>query len=201
MSTIKHLKPVLAVLLSLVALTTTKAQIEVMTSFDNDLIIIGNISSGEATNAIGAIGGNYNNKVATHKLYCRILGDKTTYGILVDTENRFDDDFEFALGTDIETATTSLNTILEFMEDSPLGTTQLVKDEDGRTIQLHLPRKFRQINNTNRNILILKAIDAHDAIICDNIQLTRSNLQRAIKLLDKKAEKKVNDALSKSHGY
>ena len=55
------------------------------------------------------------------------MGEKTTYGILVNTENRFDDDFEFALGTDIEKAKESLNAILGFMNDSPLKTSIVVK--------------------------------------------------------------------------
>ena len=68
------------------------AQIKVQESFTNDLIIIGNISAGTVANALG----DGSTRFAEHRVYCRIYKDKTTYGILVDTQNRFDDDFEFA---------------------------------------------------------------------------------------------------------
>ena len=159
----------------------TYAQIKVQNSFANDLIIIGNLSMGKAINVIGGT----NTRAAEHKLYCRIFKDKVTYGILVDTENRFDDDFEFALGTDIEKARESINTILMFMKDNPLKTSMTVTDEDNRVIQLNL---------VNRKTISLDALSANGATICNKVILLQSNLQRALKLLDNKAEEKVLQA-------
>ena len=166
------------------------AQIQVEKTFTNDLIIIGNLSAGAAMNVIGAFGNKPVPTMAEHKLYCRIFHEKTTYGILVDTENRFDDDFEFALGTDIEKARESINLILEFMATKPLQTSLTVTDEDYRTIQLNL---------TKRNVITLDAIDAKGAVICNKVVLTQSNLNRALKLLDGKTEKKVAKAIARNN--
>lgn len=180
-------------LLLLVAIATmaftANAQIKIQESFTNDLIIIGNLSGGKAVNVMSAMNGSAD-RVAEHKLYCRIFHEKTTYGILADTENRFDDDFEFALGTDIQKARESIETILKFMETNPLKTSLGVEDEDGRTIQINLLK---------RNVITLKAIDAQGAVIVDDVRLQRSNLERALKLLDNKAERKVAEAIAKNN--
>ena len=165
------------------------AQIKVEKTFTNDLIIIGNLSAGSAVNVMNALNGTPS-RVAEHRLYCRIIGDKTTYGILVDTENRFDDDFEFALGTDIEKARESLGLILEFMRTNPLQTSFTVTDEDERTIQINLKK---------RNVISLDAIDAKGDVICNKVYLTQANLERGLKLLDAKAEKKVAQAIIKNN--
>ena len=162
------------------------AQIKVQEVFTNDLIIIGNLSMGKALNVME----DGRSHAAEHKLYCRIFQDKTTYGILVDTENRFDDDFEFALGTDIEKARESINSILGFMESNPLKTSITVTDEDERVIQLNLIK---------RNLITLKAIDAQGAVIVNEVRLLRTNLERALKLLDNKAERKVAEAKEKNN--
>ena len=171
---------------------SANAQIKIEQTFTNDLIIIGNISSGKAANVITALGGGpyANVRNPEHKLYCRIFKDKTTYGILVDTQNRFDDDFEFALGTNIEKAKESLQIILGLMETAPLKTSQTVVDEDGRTIQINLMR---------RNNISLNAIDVHGKIICNEIFLSRGNLKRAINLLDNKADRKVAKAQARNN--
>lgn len=136
------------------------------------------------------LNGQVANHVAEHKLYCRIFHEKTTYGILVDTENTVDDDFEFALGTDIQKARESLETILKFMETNPLNTSLGVEDEDARTIQINLIK---------RNIITLQAIDAKGTVIVNDVRLQRSNLERALKLLDKKAERKVAEAIARNN--
>lgn len=171
------------------SITSSYAQIKVKKTFDNNLIIIGNITGGSAANILGALNGQPTKRVAEHRLYCRILGEKTTYGILVNTENRFDDDFEFALGTDIEKAKESLNAILGFMNDSPLKTSIVVEDEDERTIQINLLK---------RNIITLRAIDAQGAVIVNDVHLQRNNLERALKLLTNKAARKVAEATGKA---
>lgn len=166
------------------------AQIQIQETFNNDLIIIGNISSGAGWNAASAIaGGAPTTKLAEHKLYCRLFKDKVTYGILVDTENRFDDDFEFALGTDVGTAIYSIDALLIMMNEKDLGTSATITDEDGRTIQLNLQK---------RNVISLKAIDAHGKVIVNDVYLTRKNLMRAMSLLDEKAEDKVAKAIAKN---
>lgn len=166
-----------------------KAQIVIEETFDNDLIIIGNISSGAALNALGAMSGSTSN-LEEHKLYCRFWKDKVTYGILIDTRNRMDDDFEFALGTNIEEAKQSINTILSFMENSDKGKSITVKDEDQRKIQINLQ---------SRKGVTLKVIDEDDTkIIVDNVLLTVKNFERAIELLDKKAEKVVQAAIEEN---
>jgi len=166
----------------LVAMTSSWAQIKVEESFANNLIIIGNLSVGRVGNLLG----DGKTRLAEHKLYCRIFHDKTTYGILVDTENLFDDDFEFALGTDIDKAKESLSTILEFMRTNPLKTSITVTDEDDRVIQLNLIK---------RTTISLDAIDAHGVTIVNKVYLKQSNLERALKLLDGKAERKVQEAI------
>lgn len=168
-----------------------KAQIVIEETFDNDLIIIGNISSGAALNALGAMSGSTSN-LEEHKLYCRLWKDKVTYGILIDTRNRVDDDFEFALGTNIEEAKQSIQTILNFMENSDKGKSIKVSDEDGRKIQINLQ---------NRKGVTMKVIDdseGEDRVIVDNVFLTVKNFERALKLLDEKADKVVKDAIEKN---
>lgn len=122
-------------------------------------------------------------------VWIRIFRDKITYGILVDTENKFDDDFEFALGTDVEKAKESINSIIKFMASKPLKTSFTVKDEDERTIQINL--------NTRKQI-ILDVIDAKGAVICNKVSLSQANLERALKLLDKKAEAKVKERIEQN---
>lgn len=182
----------LFLLVTMVTLTicAVNAQIKVQQTFTNDLIIIGNISAGTANNVIGALSGKPSPHHAEHRLYCRIFHEKTTYGILVDTENTVDDDFEFALGADIETARESIETILKFMETNPLNTSLKVEDEDTRTIQINLLK---------RNLITLRAINAQGAIIVNDVKLLRNNLERALKLLDKKAERKVAEAIARNN--
>lgn len=183
-------KVLLLVVLTFVTIIALNAQIQIEKSFANDLVIIGNISSGAAMNMIGSMNSKqYNAPIPEHKLYCRIFHDKVTYGILVDTENRFDDDFEFALGTDIEKAKQSINLIIEFMRTKPLKTSITTKDEDDRTIQINLE---------TRKQIWLEVIDDKGSIICNKVRLTLANLERALKLLDKKAEKKIQERLKQN---
>ena len=162
------------------------SQIKFEESFDNDLIIIGNISSGAALNALG---GTTTVQAPEHRLYCRIFKDKTTYGILVSTSNRFDDDFEFALGTDIETAKESINAILGFIANSDKGKSISLTDEDNRRIQMNYDRK---------NAVTFKAISNTDEVVCDNVLITKKNFEKALLLLDTKAEEKVAKAMAKN---
>lgn len=183
------MKKFLFVFISLLtAVFTSNAQIKIEDTFANDLVIIGNISSGNTLNALAAANGQSSSS-QEHKLYCRIFRDKVTYGILVDTQNKFDDDFEFALGTDIEKAKESINSITQFMKTKPVNSSFTAKDEDGRTIQ---------INIRSRKQITLEAIDSKGAIVCNKVCLTQANLERALKLLDKKAEKKVKDRLERN---
>lgn len=180
------MKKIFVIILVILGLGNANAQIQVQESFTNDLIILGNISAGAALNIIGGS----DVKAAEHRLYCRIFGDKTTYGILVNTENRFDDDFEFALGTDIEKAKESIYTIIDFMKTKPLKTSFTVLDEDGRTIQINLPHRKR---------ITLEVIDGDGKIIVNKVLLTMQNLERAIKLLDTKAEEKVQRVIERNN--
>lgn len=168
----------------------SQAQIQIDETFSNDLIIIGNISSGKATNLMGAMSNQPVARIAEHKLYCRVFKDKFTYGILIDTENKVDDDFEFALGTDISKAKESINQILTLMATKPSNTSVSVKDEDKRTIQ---------INIQNKGKITLDAIDMNGATVCNQAYLTKANLERALKLLDNKAEKKVKERIEKNN--
>ena len=176
-------------LLAFMAMSTfvANAQIKVQESFTNDLIIIGNISAGTVMNALG----DGSTHLAEHRVYCRIYKDKTTYGILVDTQNRFDDDFEFALGQNISQARESIEIIMKFMQENPLKTSLTIEDEDNRKIQLNLKTK---------KSVTLDAIDMNGEIVCDKVVLNYSNLERALKLLDKKAEEKVIKAKNKNLG-
>lgn len=178
-------------LITLFGSKATNAQIQIQDEYTNDLIIIGNVSIGGFTNTLSAMNGDMN-RVAEHKLYCRMFGDKTTYGILVDTGNRFDDDFEFALGTDINKAIESVETLLDFMKTRPLGTSINALDEDGRTIQINLLK---------RNTISLKIIDGSNRVIAEDVTLFDSNLKRAKKLLETQAEKKVMKAIKKNGMY
>ena len=184
-------KALILMILALFGSKAMNAQIQIQDEYANDLIIIGNVSIGGGANAFGAMSGDMT-KVAEHKLYCRMFGDKTTYGILVDTGNRFDDDFEFALGTDIVKAIESVETLLEFMKTRPLGTSINVIDEDGRTIQINLE---------GRNTISLKVLDGSNRVIAEDVILLESNLKRAKKLLETQAEKKVMKAMKKNGMY
>lgn len=184
-------KVLFLILLTFIAIITSNAQITIQETFSNDLVIIGNISTGRAVNVMSAMGSKPNTPpAAEHKLYCRIFNDKVTYGILVDTENKFDDDFEFALGTDVEKAKESINSIIKFMGTKPLKTSFTVKDEDERTIQINLQ---------TRKQITLEVIDAKGAIVCNKVCLSQSNLERALKLLDKKAEEKVKERIKQNN--
>ena len=143
---------------------TAKAQIVIEESFNNDLIIIGNISSGAALNALGAMSGSTAN-LEEHKLYCRFFKDKVTYGILIDTRNRMDDDFEFALGTNIEEAKQSISTILDFMENSDKGKSITVSDEDKRRIQINLQ------NRKGVTLKVLSEDDTKIIVLFENLDI------------------------------
>ena len=47
-------------------------------------------------------------------------------------------------------------------------------------------------------MITLDVIDAKGAIICNKVYLTRANLDRALKLLDKKAEDKVKEQIERN---
>lgn len=163
------------------------AQIKVQESFTNDLINIGSIAAGGIINSVT----NYGNSIPNHRVYCRILKDKTTYGLLLDTPNRYEDDFEFALGTTVKEAQESINLIIKFMNDNPLKTSMIVDDEEGRKVQLNLKTK---------KILYLNVLDAKGDFIFNEIPLHLPNLEKALKLLDEKAEEKVKKAVNKNLG-
>ncbi len=181
------MKKLCSTVLMLMVLSSAWAQIKVDQSFTNDLIIIGNLSAGRVLNLLGDDGSQ---RTSEHKLYCRIFHETTTYGILIDTENRYDDDFEFALGTDIDKAKESISTILEFMRTKPLKTSLTITDEDNRIIQINLIK---------RNKITLDAIDVKGATIVNKVYLTQANLERALKLLDNKTERKVEEAIVKNN--
>ena len=107
----------------------------------------------------------------------------------MDTENSFDDDFEFALGTDIAKAKQSIEAILDFMKHSDINRSITTEDEDGRTIQINLK---------SRKSITLQAIDMQGAIIVNDVLLSKSNLERALQMLDGKAEEKVAKAIEKN---
>ena len=170
---------------------SVNAQIKIEQTLTNDLIIIGNISGGSAMNIVNPILTGSTDRTAEHRLYCRVFKDKVIYGILVYTQNKFYNDFEFALGTDIEKAKESIKMMLSFMANAPLKRSQTITDEDNRVIQLNLVK---------RKHMTLRVIDAHGEIICNKAILSKGNLERAIKLLDKKAERKVATACAKNNG-
>lgn len=177
--------------LLLIALFSTlchfaKAQIQVQEEYTNDLVIIGNISGGAFLNAMA---GTSSGKAPEHRLYCRMFAEKITFGILIDTSNRFDDDFEFALGTSIPKAIESIRSIQNLMKTKPLKTSINVVDEDGRTVQITIATK---------NSISMKVLGGDNAVIVSNVMLTNGNLDRAIKLLETKAEKVVNKKLDKN---
>ncbi len=185
-------------LLTLVALIlgtyAAFGQLKIENKFDNELIMIGNISGGAFLNATNTItnGPGSAPRVAEHRVYCRIFDGKTTYGLLVDTQNRFDDDFEFALGLTVDSAVKSVNDLIDLVTNSDAGTSYTVTDEDERKIQLNIER---------RKILSIKAIDAQGKVICDEVQLNLNNLNRAKELLLTKAEWKVERTLKKNKAH
>lgn len=186
--------------------TNVCGQIEVERNFTNMLIVIGNISHGKVMNDLfyDAPGSSwhYRDRNAAgviehaglrsteHRLYCRIFKDKVTYGILIDTRHKLDDDLEFALGSDTFAAQSSLKTLLDFMSNSPLHRSIVVKDEENRIFQFNL---------SGRKLLLMEAIDAHGAEICSKVEITRRNLLRALRLLDRKAEKRVSEIIARNN--
>ncbi|MBQ8423897.1 MAG: hypothetical protein IJY36_06530 [Coprobacter sp.] len=181
------MKNLFILVLIVLVLNPGYSQIKIQESYTNELIVIGTISAGAM--AMNVLAGSNTEKLPNHSLYCRIFKDKTTYGILMETKNRFDDNFEFALGTSIDKAKESINTILEFMATKPLDTSIEVKDEDNRLVQITID---------SRKSCRLKAIDANGAIIVDEVYLTKRNFNRALRLLDERAESKVNSAIRKN---
>ncbi len=182
------MKRLIILVLIVLVLNPGYSQIRIQQSYTNELIVIGTISAGAMAMNVLAAGSN-TEKLPNHSLYCRIFKDKTTYGILMETKNSFDDNFEFALGTSIDKAKESINTILEFMATKPLDTSIEVKDEDNRLVQITID---------SRKSCRLKAIDANGAIIVDEVYLTKRNFNRALRLLDERAESKVNSAIRKN---
>ena len=80
---------------------------------------------------------------------------------------------------------------MKFMQENPLKTSLTIEDEDKRKIQINLKTK---------KSITLDAIDMNGDVVCDKVLLNYSNLERALKLLDKKAEEKVNKAKNKNLG-
>lgn len=75
------------------------------------------------------------------------------------------------------------------MKTKPLKTSINVVDEDGRTVQITIATK---------NSISMKVLGGDNAVIVSNVMLTNGNLDRAIKLLETKAEKVVNKKLDKN---
>lgn len=76
------------------------------------------------------------------------------------------------------------------MHTKPLNTSLTITDEDNRVIQINLDK---------RNKITLNAIDAKGSIVVNKVYLTRENLERALNLLDKKAERKVEEAIVRNN--
>ena len=159
-------------------------------SFGNEVIRLGNISSGGAVNAIGLIGsalsGEYYEEGDEHILYCRIFKDKITIGIGVKTANSFDDDMEIALGTDFQTTDKSLQDIIDWDARSAKGVSTSFTDIDGRKVQLSKKSNgfyVKVARNTNSNIIV------------GDVTLTSKNLKRAQSLLNESNYRKIKNKL------
>lgn len=165
----------------------TKAQIQIEETYTNDLIIIGQVSAGAALNALSSKGP----AMAEHQLYCRVFKEQTTYGILIDSPNSYDDDLEFTLGETIEQAQQSIETLIKFLDEKPRNTSVNIKDQKGRTFQL---------TNNLKNSFAIKVFDAKgDVIVTNGCNLTKNNLTRASELLATKAEARVKKAIEKNN--
>lgn len=163
-------------------------QIQMEQEFANDLIFIGNISAGAATNVLGALNGTPTDSPEA-KLYCRIFKDTVSYGLWCETSNRFDDPVEFALGHTIEEAKISLESIIEYATTSDAGRSVQFTDVDGRLIQVNVQRGGN---------VIIKVLEDQGNTYAGYVTLTKANLKRALKLLDTKAEQKVAAELEKN---
>ncbi len=160
-----------------------QAQIQITDVFDNNLIIIGELSAGKALNALSS---TTTNRLTEYSLYYRILGEEETIGILIDTENPMDDDIEFALGADIKETEKSIDILKDFLRKSDLKVSATIEDVQGRILQA---TKYTD------KLLRIHSIDSHGKVIVDNcVYLNKRILNRATRLLLEEAEEKIKRA-------
>lgn len=174
---------------TVVSAVPSGAQIKIQKeeSFANELMFLGDISSGTALNVLGALGGT-GTISDIHRLYCRIFHDKLTIGIAVETQNRFDDNMEIALGHDFSSTNESLQSLIDWMDEATNGMSISFEDIEGRGIQINKEKAKDRIH-----IQILNDLETRTVV--GKVILARSNLVKAQSLLNEKNQKKITDKL------
>lgn len=182
----------ITLLLCAFSVTSIRAQINLNSekAFANEIISLGNISEGAVVNAIGggagALSGRYYSRMSELKLYCRIFHEDLTLGLLVKTSNSFDDDMEVALGRDFDETNKSLQSILDWFDSNPNGSSISFDDIQGRHILLNKVPYSMEIKVIN---------DIDHKIIVDNVFLKKGYIQRAQSLLNNENLRKISTKL------
>lgn len=155
------------------------AQIQMEKTFTNDLQILGKMYVGGGfMNALGS-------EAPIHKIYRRVFKDQKTYGILVETSNRFDDYVDIALGTTLEEAKESVEAILNFMQTAELDTSMPITDIEGRRFQLDLIRR----NWIEIQIIGYAEGDNISDVIAGSVYLNKSCITKALGIINNELEK------------
>ena len=170
--------------------TNSYAQIQIDSSevYDNELIIIGNANFGRIFPGIGP----------DQELYCRIGKEGTVYGIRLRgyrsgievKEGSFAGNTQFreyytiflALGRSIQETKQSIETISNLIKNTTTEKITQFKDVEGRDIELSIKKGYADAKVNGFSV---------------GITFDKHTIKRMLNNLNKKAEKKVAEALAK----
>lgn len=114
--------------------------------------------------------------------FFRIYKDSLTVGMILGTENPFDDDVEISLGRDAESALKSFTQIKDWFDSAQGGTSIEFTDIEDRVIQV-LKKTFA----TGRSNIFFKVLKEKETkVIADDIYLTEDDMRRALSAFQSK---------------
>lgn len=181
---------VMCTLLCTLLSTNSYAQIQIDSSevYDNELIIIGNANFGRIFPGIGP----------DQELYCRIGKEGTIYGIRLRgyrsgievKEGSFAGNTQFkeyytiflALGRSIQETKQSIETISNLIKNTTTEKITQFKDVEGRDVELSIDKGYADAKVNGFSV---------------GISFNKYTIKRMLNKLNKKAEKKVAEALVK----
>lgn len=114
-----------------------EAQIQIEETYANKLDIIGPLHFGANLGETSYDG----SKNSNYHLYKRTFKEDVTFGILIQSTNRFDDDVEIALGRTEAEAAESVNVILNFLATNEPKTSTEFTDLNGNKFQFTVYNK------------------------------------------------------------
>ena len=181
---------VMCTLLCTLLSTNSYAQIQIDSSevYDNELVIIGNANFGRIFPGVGP----------DQELYCRIGKEGAIYGIrlrgyrsgIETKEGNFVTNTQFkekytiflALGRSIQEAKQSIETISNLIKNTTSEKITQFKDVEGRDVELYIRKGSAGANVNGFSV---------------GITFNKYTIKRMLNNLNKKAEKKVAEALAK----